>query len=144
LTEPKTYVRPAIDFAGHPTTDRTPRVYGIEEPLHGLIRYGAIMDALTGGRCLVYWDWAPEYYEIGPGRLAFPYKDLMVNLEYRLRLSVNSARADRPFSISIDAGSVIGSANGQPLIAGVKLGVEVGTGLIVSNAALAKATARTG
>jgi hypothetical protein len=93
---------------------------------------------------LVYWDWAPEYYEIGPGRLAFPYKDLMVNLEYRLRLSVNSARADRPFSISIDAGSVIGSANGQPLIAGVKLGVEVGTGLIVSNAALAKATARTG
>jgi hypothetical protein len=139
LVEAKGYVRPSVCFSGHPNPDQTPLITGLVEPRHEFIRYGGIMDQLTGGRLLAYWEWLPPHFEIRGDGVAYPCQDVMVSLEYRLNLGVNSARTGRPGSVSVDPGSVIGSVSGRPMTSGVRLAIEQNTGIIVSNAAATKA-----
>ena len=129
LVEARGYVRPPICFSGHPNPDQTPMIPGVTEPRNDFVRYGGMMDALTGGRLLAYWEWLPPHFEIRGDGVAYPYQDVMVSLEYRLNLGVNSARAGRPGSVSIDPGSVIGSVSGRPMVSGVRLTVEQKPGL---------------
>src|ERR1700722_5233959 len=124
LVEVKDYTRPPVAFNGHPNHDQTPRVFGIEEPVNDFIRFGAVLDAATGGRVLVHWPWIPPHFEIRGDGLAYPFVDIMVSLEYKLNMAVNAARQGLPVTISIDPGSIAGSINGQPMAAGVRLTVE--------------------
>jgi hypothetical protein len=139
LVEVKDYRRPQVAFVGHPVVDSVPRITGLTEPRDELVRYGAVFDALHQGRCLAYWLWTPPLATT-PG--PFAPVDITISLEFRVQLAVNRAREGGAPQITIDAGNVIGSCNGQPMIAGQRLAIEPGTGLLVAHAALAKAEER--
>lgn len=135
----RSYSRPLVTIAGHPTFDCLSSMSGIDAPAHGLIRIAAIYDSPKQGRVLTWWRMPPPLIEIGHTGLPYwPGADLSVVPDFRIQLAVNAARAGRATDLIITEASTFGTVNGQPLVAGCRLTIEADSGRLVSTASVAK------
>lgn len=87
--------------------------------------YGMVFDALTGGNMLAYWTWSSPY----TGSLtAFPSTTISMvftgNYAQAINLAVTGGQASS--GSLIDAGAQIGTVNGNPMLAGMRLNIGVG------------------
>jgi hypothetical protein len=117
------YVRPAFDSSPdtHQTLQRIHGVTGFE--VGDEIVYGAVFDAETAGHCLCHWSWSPTKIWL-PG--TFPQSDVITLFAHPVQLAINATSATGGMGLEIGRGSTIGSMNGNPMTAGVRLVVVVG------------------
>lgn len=90
--------------------------------------YGAIFDGVTGGNLIAYWNWNSPY----TGSLtAFPSTVINVTLNTAISTALNLAlQGGQGSSGSLfDAGAQIGTVNGNPMLAGSRLGIVPGGSL---------------
>lgn len=91
--------------------------------------YGAIFDSLTSGNLIAYWNWNSPY----TGSLtAFPSTVINITLNTAISTALNLALqggAGTSGSL-LDAGAQIGTANGNPMLAGSRLAIGAGGSLV--------------
>lgn len=125
------YTRPAVSFTGTSLSGLTQSVSQITAPsgpTGGVITKGAIFDSLTGGNCLMYWDWAT----VGAVGTNFPAFTANIIFNTYLQAALNMAATGGAGTTGslLDAGAQIGTFNGQPLIASPRLSIGAGGSLI--------------
>jgi hypothetical protein len=110
---------------GDPTQQTLLRIPDVEGFAVGdQITVGAVFDAPEAGHCIGWWDWKPTRADL-PG--AFPQIDVIVLFSHVVTLAINGSRTTgRPSELEIARGSVIGSLNGNPIVAGCRLLVSDG------------------
>lgn len=92
------------------------------------ITYGAIFDGLTGGNMLAYWTWNSPYTT---SLTAMPIQTINITFNTAVSTALNLALLGGPGTTGsmIDAGAQIGTANGNPLLAGCRLNISPGGSL---------------
>lgn len=126
--EATTYTREAVNFTGTALSGLTQsitQITGPTGPVGGVLYKGAIFDALTGGNCLMYWDWTtltdvPNNFLAVTGNLIF-------NSYVSTALNLSSQGGSGASGASLDAGAQIGTFNGQPVIAAQRLQIQGGS-----------------
>lgn len=91
--------------------------------------YGAIFDSVTGGNMIAYFTWSSPY----TGSLtAFPSTIINIVFNQYISTSLNLALQGGPGTSGalLDAGAQIGTMNGNPMLAGCRLGIGVGGSLV--------------
>lgn len=94
--------------------------------------YGLLYDALTGGNLIGYWTWNPGASGYTTSLTAFPATTVAISfytyIQTALNLAVQGGQATS--GSLIDAGSQIGTVNGNPFIAGTRLSINSGGSLV--------------
>lgn len=125
----------AVDGGGDPTHQTQPPIPGVTGfDVDDHVTVGAIFDTPeTGtGHCLGWWEWKPAAAEL-PG--TWPQLDVIMLFSHVVTLAINGSRTTgRAADLEIARGSVIGSMNGNPVVAGVRL-------LVVDGKLIARAMA---
>lgn len=90
--------------------------------------YGAIFDGLTGGNMIAYWNWNAPYTT---SLTAMPIQTINITFNTAVSTALNLALQGGPGTAGsmIDAGAQIGTANGNPLLAGCRLNINPGGSL---------------
>lgn len=90
--------------------------------------YGAIFDGLTGGNMIAYWNWNAPYTT---SLTAMPIQTINITLNTYISTALNLALLGGQGSSGslIDAGAQLGTANGNPLLAGCRLNINTGGSL---------------
>jgi hypothetical protein len=94
--------------------------------------YGMIFDALTGGNFIAYWTWSPTVSGYTGSLTAFPSTTINIVFNTYIMTALNLAlQGGQGTSGSLlDAGAQIGTANGNPMLSGCRLGIGAGGTLI--------------
>lgn len=122
-----TYTRSAISLTGNAVAGLTQslgQITGPTGPVGGIITKGAFFDALTGGNCLCYWDW--NVITAVPANFAAVTLNVALNSYLQQALNMSSLGGQASSGAAIDAGAQIGTMIGNPLLAGVRLGIQSG------------------
>lgn len=121
------YARLAVTLTGNQLAGLTQAVgafVAATTPTTGNIYYGAIFDSLTGGNLIAYWALNSPFTAT---TTLFPALTVNVVLENFIQIAVNQAvvGAGSPgtYGSLFDAGAQIGTVNGQPMLAGSRLGL---------------------
>lgn len=107
--------------------------------------YGLMYDSLTGGDLVAYWQWNPGSNGTYTGSLtAFPSTTINITFNTYIQTALNLALQGGSGTTGslLDQGAQLGTVNGQPLLAGSRLGigpggylaVHLGTGQWIGNA----------
>lgn len=94
------------------------------------ILYCLIFDSLTGGNLVAYFNWAQPYTT---SLTAMPIQTINISFNTYIQNALNLALLGGQGSSGslLDSGAQIGTAGGQPLLAGSRLGIGVGGYLAV-------------
>lgn len=133
FTEATTYTRPAVSTTGTALSGLTQAISlitGPTGPSGGIITKGAIFDSLTGGNCLCYWDWT--LLTAIPANFAALTGNIVFNTQTQTALNLALQGGQGSYGSLIDAGSQIGTFNGQPLMVATRLNVGNG-GLLTAH-----------
>lgn len=128
------YTRSATNLSGTALSGLTETISTITAPTGPTgtnYFYGAWFDSLTGGNLIAYWQWNAPYIAVGTN---FPGLAINVTFNTYLTAALNlgSIGGAGSSGSEINAGAQIGTLNGQPLIAGTKLGIA-GSSLVVKS-----------
>lgn len=87
--------------------------------------YGAIFDGLTGGNMIAYFNWNAPYTT---SLTAMPIQTINITFNTYISTALNLALLGGQGSSGslIDSGAQLGTANGNPLLAGCRLGINPG------------------
>jgi hypothetical protein len=91
--------------------------------------YGAIFDSVTLGNMVAFWNWNPPF----TGSLtAFPATTINIQFNSQISAALNLAvqGGAGSFGSLIDDGAQIGTVNGNPMIAGVRLMINAAGSLV--------------
>ena len=128
FTEATTYTRPAVNFTGNALaglSQAISQITGPTGPVGGVLTKGAIFDAVTGGNCLAYWDWTIT--TAVPANFLAVTANVIFNNYLAATLNMSLIGGAGTSGSTIDQGAQIGTFNGQPIIAGTKLGIQAGS-----------------
>lgn len=127
FTEATTYTRPATNLVGSASgyTETISLITGPTGPAGGSLFYGAIFDSLTGGNCVCYWQWS--LVTAIPANFAAITVNFALNTYLVAALSLSAVGGQASSGSTVDAGAQIGTMNGQPVIAAMKLVVQGGS-----------------
>lgn len=128
FVEATTYTRPAVNFTGNALaglSQAVGQITGPTGPVGGTLTKGAIFDAVTGGNLLAYWDWTT--ITAVPANFAAVTLNVAFNSYLSATLNMSQGGGAGTSGATIDQGAQIGTVNGQPMIAGTKLGIQAGT-----------------
>lgn len=95
--------------------------------------YGLMYDALTGGNLVAYWTWNPTATGSYTGSLtAFPATVVNITFNTYISTALNIALTGGQGSSGslLDGGAQIGVVNGNPMLAGCRLGIGAGGTLV--------------
>lgn len=94
--------------------------------------YGAIFDSLTSGNLIAYWTWNPTASGYTGSLTAFPSTVINITFNTYIATALNLASQGGPGTSGslLDSGAQIGTANGNPMLAGCRLGIGTGGTLI--------------
>lgn len=95
--------------------------------------YGLMFDSLTGGNLIGYWNWSPGTSGTYTGSLtAFPSTVINISFTNNIAIAMNLAvQGGQGTSGSLfDAGSQIGTVNGNPMLSGVRLAINSAGSLV--------------
>lgn len=124
------YTRQAVSFSGTALSGLTQSVSAFSLPTGPgtgtALTYGAIFDALTGGNCIAYWNWTVINLTAGSGNFAAVTVSIQFNTYVSQALNLSLLGGAGSSGSTLDAGSQIGTAMGNPMIAGVRLGMQSG------------------
>lgn len=89
------------------------------------ITYGLIYDAVTGGNLIAYFNWNGPYTL---STTAMPAQTINIVFNTYISTALNLALSGGSGTSGslLDAGAQIGTVNGQPLLSGVRLGINPG------------------
>lgn len=124
-----TYTRPAVSLSGNAVaglTQAVSQITGPTGPVGGIINKGAIFDALTGGNCLCYWDWASSSVVTVPTNFAAVTVNVILNEYLKAALNLSTQGGHSASGSIVETGSQLGTLNGQPLVAAVPLSITGG------------------
>lgn len=87
--------------------------------------YGAIFDGLTGGNMIAYWNWNAPYTT---SLTAMPIQTINITFNTYISTALNLALlgGQGTSGSMLDAGAQLGTANGNPLLAGCRLNINPG------------------
>lgn len=125
--EATTYTRGTVSLSGTAATGLTgtvSQITGPTGPSGGVITKGAIFDAITGGNCICYWDW--NTLTDVPNNFLTLTMNIVFNTYLQAALTLSNTGGSASSGATIDAGSQIGTAIGNPLIAATRLGLQAG------------------
>jgi|SRR6185312_11976349 len=123
------YAREVLSLSGTVSGGLTQALSSIAAataPAGDLMRVGAMFDALTGGNMIAWWEWAT------PTAVGTAFPATTINIAF-----VSGVYADFNAGDVFPAGAMIGTVNGNPMVAGSILQVQGGL-LQVQQAAAAK------
>lgn len=131
--EATTYTRPAVTLTGSGVaglTQSVSQITGPTGPANGILQYGAIFDALTGGNLIAYWPWNASpttgAYIAVPANFPATAVNIVLNTYLGAALSLSSTGGQGSSGSLIPQGAQIGTVNGQPMIAGTILVISAG------------------
>jgi hypothetical protein len=134
--EAQDYDRVWFILGGSPLTGRLEKIPGPTAPVSAALTHGDLWDSETSGRALFAFALLPDHIVI-PGDV--PPVEVTVMLTHPVQLAVNASMAGMTEAV-VEKGSVIGTWNGQAMIAATRLMVADGT--LMSSATKVKTSAK--
>lgn len=130
LVECTGYTRQGVSFTGTALSGLTQSVSAFSLPTGPgtgtAITYGAIFDSLTAGNLLAYWNWNVINLTAASGNFAAVVVNIQFNTYVSQALNLSLLGGGGSSGSTLDAGAQIGTAMGNPLIAGIRLGMQSG------------------
>lgn len=93
------------------------------------ITYGLIYDGLTGGNLIAYFNWNNAPYTTSLTAMPIQTINITFNTAVSVALNLALLGGQGTSGSMIDAGAQIGTANGNPLLAGCRLNINTGGSL---------------